>query len=209
MFLKILAATAATAITAGLVRRWVINTLAEIDEALCILSDLEGVPYENPAEPCVCGSTEHTATRLVVINVDALLENGDYGVLPLGLQFQYSESDPLAVTMLATVEVDVEGKVVGVDQQAWCLDRDIIDTALSREDGSMVGDGDVRAQYNSSVDELWLHLTGEDGKLRRVDIPAPPMREFMAATFHVVPAGAEEPLVESAITKLLDGTWEQ
>jgi hypothetical protein len=170
------------------VRQWVEVTLAEIDEALALTWD-EGEYDED--EPCICGSTEHRATKTAILEMPAWLDNPEHGVIPLQAEFQYSEQDPLAVSLKLTLNVYKGEELFGADEQTWNFARDLLDTALSTDDRRMVGDGDVKVQYDPEQDELWVWMKDLQEVEHRVTMAAGAVRQFMATSFRIVPAGTE------------------
>lgn len=170
------------------VRQWVEVTLAEIDEALALTWDEVS---DEDEETCVCGSTEHRATKTAILEAPAWLDNEEHGVLPLAAEFQFSEQDPLAVSLKLALNVYKGEELFGKDEQTWKFARDLIDTALSTDDRRMVGDGDVKVQYDPEQDELWVWMKDLQEVDHRVTMSAGPVRQFMATSFRIVPAGTE------------------
>lgn len=188
-------------------RLWVDETLAHIDQALCLLGDHpdDGEDEEDPEQ----AQTERLRTvGRVATLTSGELENGEYGVLPVNIRFIYDEKDPLAVVMVVAVRVETNGRYVGTDRQAWGFARDILDTALSRGDDKVIGEGDISVQYNPARDQVWVWLTNLNGFKHRLSMPAERVREFMVATYRMVPAVQEGVYVEDAIDSLLNGAGE-
>lgn len=169
--------------------RWVEATLAEIDEALALVWDEDEEAEEQ--EACVCGSTEHRSTKTAILEAPAWLDNEEHGVLPLSAQFQFSQLDPLAVSLKLTLNLYRDEEFLGRDEQTWSFARDLIDTALSTDDHRMVGDGDVKVQYDPEQDELWIWMKDLSEVDHRITTAAGPVRQFMATSFRIVPAGTE------------------
>lgn len=177
------------------IRVWVDDTLSQIDEALCRIGDsfdLDDDEDEKPAQHCdVCGGAGHRSNTIALLETPAWLDNAEHGVLAMTAKFQFDQSDPLAIEMTLVVQVYRGDEFLGQDQQCWGFARDILDTALSTSDQRMIGDGDVRAQYAPERDELWVWLYDSKGAEHRITMPAGPVRQFMANTFRIVPAGTE------------------
>lgn len=174
------------------------------------LDNLDGIEDEAPPEPVQadCETTEdedaERAYRRAAFTVmEGALWTHRNAALPITVSLQFHETDPYAITMGVTLHVVVKGKLLGHDQQNWAFSRDLIDTALSTEDERMVGQGDVSTQYAPDRDELYIWLTGENDIKHRVDIPAAPVKEFMAASFSIVPSGAEHTELNSEIETFL------
>lgn len=185
------------------------DMLTRLDTHLASLGHYDDFD-DDECDPCVCGSTDHSSVRVAYTMTNGLLQNGEFGSLPVDVVFSYDESDPLAVTMRVTLAVDVNDQVVGHDSTAWSFARDILDTAISREDEQLVGEGDVSVQHIPSQGDVWLWLTDGNNKRHRLDIDAGAITEFLAASYHLVPADSEVPPVDdAAIASLLDGTWEK
>lgn len=203
------ASTVGGYLAARFVSKWVEQTLTQIDDAFADL-DFDDVDDVDETEPCICGSTEHESARAVFVTTGASLDNGVHGQLPVTATFAYYESDPLAVSMTLTLHVEVNGRVVGHDQQTWSYARDILDTAFST--AGVSGQGDVTATVEPHGDILAIWLTDAQGGTHRLELAAEPVRTFMINTYGIVPNAAEsakvETEVDTAIEALLDGTWE-
>lgn len=184
------------------------NLLTQLDTYLCACGDDDDEEEDPRAgiEPCICGSTDHQARRIAELTMPGTLHNGEFGTLPVELEFSFDEGDPYALIMEITLQVATEdGKVLGHDSAAWVFARDLLDTALSREDGTSVGDGDMSISYMSAFEEVWFWLTHVDGRKIRLDAIARPLQHFMAASFQMVPHDTEAVDVDTAIDKLLGG----
>jgi len=209
------AAVIATLNTIRAVRTWAEDTLAQIDEALCRLTIDDDDDDDDDAdgeEACVCGSVEHSSTKVAILETPAWLDNAEHGALPLKAEFKYDQSDALAIALTLTLQVYAGEEYLGSEQQTWGFARDILDTALSTTDQRMVGDGDVRAQYDGEQDDLWIWLYDTHDSEHRITTPAGPVRQFMATSFAIVPAGTESydnPAVDDEIQDLLGRAGEQ
>lgn len=188
--------------------RWTATLLDQIDQALNDL-DLGDTSEEVESGRCVCGSTEHTSARLVTVSVPALLDNAEHGCLPLMATFAYYSHDPVALTLTLTVDVMCENGHIGSDSETWGFALDQLDTALSKGDNSLTGEGDVTIQYDDATEDgltLWLKDTHEVAHAVHI-LDVEPLREFMAAAL-VVREELGEHVIDREIESLLDGTWE-
>lgn len=191
--------------------RWVISLFDEIDQALADI-DFGDVSHDlgepTPAD-AVAPLPEPTPRRMVTVCVPVLLDNADCGYLPMTGMFAFYESDPLAVSMTLTVEVVCTNGHVGSDSTTWGFALDLLDTALSRSDGMMVGTGDVVLQLDIEKDLLAIYLKDTQGRVHRLDIPeVETLREFMVQALAVQRDRADD-TIDNAIESLLSGTWEK
>lgn len=172
-------------------------------ESMHIEEIFDALQIEDDDAPCVCGSHDHKATHQAFMSTIGQLDNGPYGMLPVTVEFTFDETDSMAVTMQITLHVEVDGQVVGHDTASWTYARDILDGALGKAGGEMVGDGDVSAQLGPDTDEVHIWLTHQQGTKHRLSLPAEPVRTFMITSYRLVPGGRETANVDEAITRLL------
>lgn len=208
------AAFAAGFTVARVAMRAVENALRAIDDALdgIDFGDLEQLDMirENlENEPCICGSGEHHSALAAESWMWGEFNNTEFGNFNVSARFVYRETDPFAIQLTMIPLLMVQGTPCSGDPVTWSFARDLIDTALMREDGSLVGDGDVRASYLPAQDDLVLWFTDHHNASHSVRFDAPGVSAFMMRTFQLVPAGQETADVDGALGHLLNGTWEQ
>lgn len=167
----------------------------------------DGHQHGDGGEPCVCGSTDHTSTHVTWVVTPALLDNATHGRMPITACFAFAEADPFAIQMTLSLQVDVQGFYIGDDTETWTYARDILDTALSTDGQS--GAGDVVAQFHVDTGLIDIWLKDPQGGVHLVEVNAEPVKTLLVNSFALVPQGEEKPDVDTAIDKLLDGTWDQ
>jgi hypothetical protein len=168
-------------------------TLKVVDEAIV------GIDVDDEPSPPVAGG--------VVTVAGAVLHNGIHGLLPLTAYLDFRSVDPLAVSITFVANIELACGELVEDRQTWSFGFDLIDTALSCADERIVGEGDVRTQYLVNAGVLVLHLNDTKGEMRRIDIDAGPLPNFVSEALRL---GASRPgNVDDAIERLLDGTWRQ
>jgi len=99
---------------------------------------------------------------------------------PIRAEFRFDPESPLAVS--------VEFLVQGGPRVLWRIGRDLLQQGLY----SMSGLGDVQV-WPSNVEEratAWLQLTSGD-MAALFELPVPPLAEWLAYTYELVPAGHE------------------
>lgn len=112
---------------------------------------------------------------------------------PLPVSLRYSASDPYAVHMIFTGDVD---------DIEWMFSRDLLRTGLS----TPTGDGDVHVwpSWGTGRELLMISLTSPDGQAV-LQLDADDVRLFLDRTAAVVPYGEESVDMESELAILLGG----
>lgn len=202
------AAAYGTAVAAGyfaarVVSNWVERTLALIDEGFADLDfdDYDVDEAQQVDEPCVCGSTDHKSSRLVITETRGVLHNDIHGHLPLAVELFYMEHEPLAVHMRLTADIEVAPGRIVEDSQTWSFAREILDAAMSTT--RVVGEGDVKAQCIDPDGVVAIWLTDSEGIGRRVDLGSAPVGDFLASTFAITPSGEETVDIDAELSELL------
>lgn len=144
----------------------------------------------------------------VLVTAGAVLDNGTHGELPLTANFVYNPADPVAVSMTLILDVELDSGHMARDQSTWTFGRGLLDTALSSINSRTVGDGDVTVTYYYGQNLLRLQLTDVHGQKHALYVDAEPVQQFMEQSLRMVPADRETVDVDTAIEKLLDGTWQ-